>query len=272
MDQSATIIVYLALILIGVLFLIVVFGPKRYFGMIAICVFVLGLGIGIGTEGFPSGLLFGIFMGLLLDVMLLGSLLTRFYRENSIKILKRWTKDKNTRFTLAEIFTGIDSGVLSTNEKTRGDKTVIIISRIAILLLTVFSLLYISPRQQHTTLISNLIDFPLRLLLIILYLYVFWFIGNIFMGENGKSSRFLQFSNYQYRQNSWMWAVGGGFVAIGLVVGMCFITKLVIAHFLPEWIKWTYIAILFLLLVGGWTVIRLTLDWISWYKKASHLP
>jgi hypothetical protein len=66
-----------------------------------------------------------------------------------------------------------------------------------------------------------------------------------------------------------LWAGVGGFVAIGSVVGICLITKYVIAHFLTQWFNWTYIAILFLVLVGGWVIIRLTLDWISWYKNTT---
>lgn len=94
MDQLVKIIEYLAVLLMGVLFSMSVFGPKRYFRIIAICGFVIGLTIGLVIHGFPSGILSGILIGSIMDLMLMSGLLVRFYREKSLEILHRSMKDK----------------------------------------------------------------------------------------------------------------------------------------------------------------------------------
>jgi predicted PurR-regulated permease PerM len=50
------------------MFFIIVFGSKRYFGIIAISGFALGLTIGVCINGIPSGLLSGILIGLLMAI------------------------------------------------------------------------------------------------------------------------------------------------------------------------------------------------------------
>lgn len=266
MNQLQLIFIFLWIFFTAVMIIITVFWTKRFFVIFAICEFVLGLTVGLLNNRLPLGIRvqMGIFLGLLSDSWLLGGLLNKYYRDKSIEILHQWRKDG----ILPGIFNGIGFGVFSTKLKITPKKTIFIVIRSVIQLFIVVAILYISPLQQHKSILSGGFDFPLRLIIIFFYLNVFWFINNILLGESAKSSRFLQFSNYQYTPIYWLWAIAGGIVAIGSLVGICLITKYTIAHFLPEWVKWTYIAILFFVLVGGWVVIRLTLDWISWYKNA----
>jgi hypothetical protein len=94
MDQLVTIIEYLIVITMAILYIISVLGPRRYFSIILICGFGLGLMIGFVTHGFPSGIFSGILIGFVMDAMLITSLFVRFYREKSLEILHRSMKDK----------------------------------------------------------------------------------------------------------------------------------------------------------------------------------
>ena len=95
MDMLVRIITYLAVILLSVMFLGIVFGPKKYMIAIAVMGFVIGLTFGIFIKGIPSGLLTGSFVGFLLDILLIPSgLLARYYRNIGISRLKRHSKEK----------------------------------------------------------------------------------------------------------------------------------------------------------------------------------
>jgi len=94
MEQLVWISIYSGVILWMAMFFVLVLGPRRYCGVIAISGFTMGFIIGVCIKGIPEGIYNGIFIGIFLDLMLFSGLLVRFYRSKSIEWFHRYWKDK----------------------------------------------------------------------------------------------------------------------------------------------------------------------------------
>jgi hypothetical protein len=96
MEQFTIIVVYSAMILCVIVYVIAVYAPKKYIIFPATALFLCCLIFGLCINGFPLGLLSGLFIGVILEVLTIFSgLLGKYYSKKGLERLREFNKRKN---------------------------------------------------------------------------------------------------------------------------------------------------------------------------------
>lgn len=80
-DQITIIII---IILLGITGFIPIWGPKKLIWVSVLTSLIFGIFIGVMANGFPRGMLLGVFIGFIFAVFVIpGCLITRYFREKA---------------------------------------------------------------------------------------------------------------------------------------------------------------------------------------------